>query len=281
MQNPLIIILILGSLLAPSGLLAKDVAPNLALAKHFDGNMKYPFYWVSEKLDGVRCFWDGNQLLTRNGNKIHAPSWFTRSLPKVALDGELWMGRGSFQLLSKVVLDKTPDTQLWNRVSFQVFDLPKEKVPFEQRQQMLRNLVRDANLKHLQWVTQTKMTSLASIQAHLEKLVKLGAEGLMLRTPGNFYTAGRSNHVLKMKLRHDAEARVIAYQAGRGKFENMMGAIWVETHEGKLFKIGTGFSNEERKNPPPIGSEITYSYEGFTEKGLPRFASFERIKPQE
>lgn len=281
MQNTLRIILLLCSLLLPHGLMADNAVPKLALAKHFDGNMAHPFYWVSEKLDGVRCYWDGEKLFTRSGNEIHAPPWFTNNLPSKALDGELWMGRGSFQLLTKVVLDQTPDAKLWDQVSYQVFDLPNENAPFEQRQQKLKDLVAQANLKHLQWVTQTKMTSLDSIYAYLDKMVKRGAEGLMLRTPGNFYESGRSNHVLKMKVRHDAEARVIAYQAGRGKFENMMGAIWVETQEGKLFKIGTGFSNEERKNPPPIGSEITYSYEGFTEKGLPRFASFERIKPQE
>ena len=281
MQHVLIIILLFCSLLLPNWLVAKDAMPELALAKHFDGTMSQPFYWVSEKLDGVRCYWNGEILLTRNGNEIHAPTWFTKGLPKQPIDGELWMGRGSFQLLSKVVLDESPDTQLWNQVTFQAFDLPTEATSFEERQELLKEIIKRADIKHLRWVAQTKMTSLKAIQSHLEKVVSDGAEGLILRTPGSVYEGGRSNHVLKMKLRHDAEARVIAYQAGRGKFENMMGAIWVETQEGKLFKIGTGFSNEERKNPPPIGSEITYSYQGLTEKGIPRFASFKRIKPKE
>ena len=119
------------------------------------------------------------------------------------------------------------------------------------------------------------------IQTYLKDLVDSGAEGLMLRTPDSPYQTGRTNHLLKMKLRKDAEARVIAYQSGRGKFENMMGAIWVEMEDGTLFKIGTGFTNQDRQNPPAIGSDITYSYQGFTEKGLPRFASFERVKAPE
>ena len=281
MQNTFALILLLSCLLVPSWLVAKDSLPDLVLAKHFNGDMKHPFYWVSEKLDGIRCYWDGKVLLTRNSNEIHAPNWFTDSLPSTPLDGELWIGRGSFQLLSKIVLDHKPNTQLWNQVSFQVFDLPASKAPFELRQAKLKEMVVAKNLSHLQWVKQTKMTSLDAIHRHLEKMVEKGAEGLMLHTPNSLYESGRSNHLLKMKVRHDAEARVIAYQAGRGKFENMMGAIWVETQDGKLFKIGTGFSNEERKNPPPIGSEITYSYQGYTEKGLPRFASFIRIKPEE
>jgi DNA ligase-1 len=281
MQNTFVLILMFTCLLIPSWLLAKEVVPGLVLAKHFNGQMEHPFYWVSEKLDGIRCYWDGQSLQTRAGNTIYAPDWFTRGFPNTPLDGELWIARGTFQLLSKIVLDKQPDTQLWNQVSFQVFDLPNSDAPFEIRQDLIKNLVKQQNLSHLQWVQQRKMTSLADIKEHFRTVVKQGAEGLMLRTPEGLYHAGRSDTLLKMKQRDDAEARVIAYQAGRGKFENMMGAIWVETQEGKLFKIGSGFSHEERKNPPPIGSEITYSYQGYTDKGLPRFASFVRVKPQE
>lgn len=281
MQNIFILIALLSCLLLPTWLYAKEVFPSLTLAKHFKDDMTSPSYWVSEKMDGIRCYWNGQELLTRNGRTIHAPEWFTDPLPGVELDGELWIGRGSFQLLTKIVLDKRPSLPLWEQVTFQVFDLPASTALFEIRQKQLKDLVIDTHASHLKLVEQTKMNSLPIIQAHLKDLVDSGAEGLMLRTPGSPYDVGRSNHLLKMKLRQDAEARVIAYQSGRGKFENMMGAIWVEMDDGTLFKIGTGFDNIERKNPPAIGSEITYSYQGFTEKGLPRFASYERIKISE
>ncbi len=281
MQNTLILIVLLGSLLLPSWLLAKDILPQLALAKHFkDSHMTHP-YWVSEKLDGIRCYWNGQQLLTRSGRTIQAPTWFIKKLPEQALDGELWIKRGAYQLLTKIVLDKTPNQQLWQQVSYQVFDLPHSSAPFETRQQQLSDLVDHLNVPNLQWVKQKNMNDLTRIKALLKKVVSNGAEGLMLRAPTSVYTAGRSDNLLKMKLRQDAEGRVIAYQAGRGKFKNMMGAIWVEMPNGTLFKIGTGFSNKERETPPPIGSDITYSYQGFTDKGLPRFASFQRLKERE
>ncbi len=281
MQNSFIIFMLLAILLVPSLLYAKQVLPQLTLAKHFkDSLMTHP-YWVSEKLDGIRCYWDGQQLHTRNGRSIHPPNWFLKNFPAQALDGELWIKRGAYQLVTKTVLDKKPNEKMWREITFQAFDLPHSKMPFELRQQQLQKIITASKVDHLHWVKQQKMTSLPAIKALLEKTSSLGGEGLMLREPDSHYIAGRSNTLLKMKLRQDAEARVIAYQAGRGKFENMMGAIWVEMPSGTLFKIGTGFSNDERATPPPIGSEITYSYQGYTDKGLPRFASFLRLKQKE
>lgn len=281
MQNLFIFMLLLGALLLPSWLYAKDALPRLALAKHFKDEMKTAFYWVSEKLDGVRCYWNGEVLLTRTGNKIHAPSWFTDALPDTQLDGELWIARNRYQRLTKTVLDKTPDDKMWQDVSYQVFDLPGSPAPFELRQQQLKQIVANSQARHLKLVLQKKMNSVSKIKHYLNEMVEQGAEGLMLRTPYSPYESGRSQHLLKMKLRQDAEARVVAYQDGRGKFKNMMGAIWVEMENGALFKIGTGFSHQERENPPAIGSQITYSYQGFTDRGFPRFASYERERQAE
>lgn len=281
MQNTLILLTLLAVLLLPSWLYAKDRLPQLSLAKHFKGQMQTSSYWVSEKLDGIRCYWNGKELKTRSGRTLNAPEWFIKGLPTQALDGELWTGRDGYQALTKIVLDKVPNDNLWQRVSYQVFDLPLNTSPFESRQIILKNIVKASNLPHLSVVKQTQMFDLEKIKTKLNAVIKQGGEGLMLRTPGSLYEGGRSKHLLKMKKRQDAEARVIAYQEGRGKFKNLMGAIWVEMPNGKLFKIGTGFSNVERQNPPPIGSDVTYSYQGYTKKGLPRFASFKRLKEKE
>ena len=281
MSQAMIIFCLVMCLLLPSLLYAKDQLSPLVLAKHFNGAMHNPSYWTSEKLDGIRCYWDGENLQTRNGNIIQAPIWFTQALPQQALDGELWAGRNGYQTVSKIVLDATPDDAQWRKISYQVFDLPHSREPFESRQQSLKLLLEKNTASHVQWVKQTKLESLVAIEKTLASIVDQGGEGLMLRTPGSLYETGRSEHLLKLKIRQDSEARVIAYQAGRGKYENMLGAIWVELENGKMFKIGTGFSDNERKSPPPIGSDITFSHQGFTEKGLPRFASFERIKNKE
>ncbi|GAA6136178.1 DNA ligase [Oceaniserpentilla sp. 4NH20-0058] len=281
MQQALIILGLVLCLLIPSLLLAKDSITPLILAKTFKSSMQHEAYWVSEKLDGIRCYWSGEQLYTRNGNPIHAPTWFIKQLPQTPLDGELWAGRGEYQTVAQTVLDKTPNDKQWREIQFQVFDLPHNKAPFEQRQKTLKSILEDSLRPNVVWVEQTQLRSLAAINKALESVVKNGGEGLMLRPVRSLYEAGRSNNLLKLKPRYDSEARVIAYQAGRGKFENMMGAIWVELSNGKMFKIGSGFSELERKEPPPIGSRVTFSHQGFTEKGLPRFATYERIKVDE
>jgi DNA ligase-1 len=86
----------------------------------------------------------------------------------------------------------------------------------------------------------------------------------------------RSDDLLKLKRFDDAEAIVIAHIEGKGKFSNMLGALVVTTPEAREFKIGSGFSDLQRRDSPAIGSTITYKYQGFTASGLPRFASFRR-----
>lgn len=266
-------------LIVPTWLLAQTAVPPLSLAKSFKADAFNGLYWLSEKFDGMRCYWDGTQLLSRSGHVIHAPAFFTQGLPNEPLDGELWLGRGQYQALMRIVLDEEPNEAQWRQVSFQVFDLPSQKEKhFEARQQRLKQMILDLDLRHVQWVQQEKITDLQTIETRLDELTSKGAEGIMLRPAGSFYLAGRSETLLKYKRRQDAEAKVIAYQAGKGKYDGSVGAIWVEKPDGTLFKIGTGFSDDERDNPPPIGSTITYTYQGYTERGLPRFASFERIR---
>ena len=265
-------------LLLPSWLYAKDHFAPLTLAKNFSTDVQNPVYWVSEKFDGVRCYWDGKMLLTRNGNAIQAPKWFIEQLPNIPVDGELWAGYGGYQTVTSTVFDNVPDDAQWRQISYLVFDLPNSSAVFEERQQLLNAAFAGRPRQNVKLVEHVKLDNLDAIENSLASVMKKGGEGLMLRVPGSLYVPGRSDALLKFKDRQDNEARVIAYQAGRGKYENMMGAVWVELDNGKMFKIGTGFSDEERQNPPPIGSNITFTHQGFTNKGLPRFASFERIR---
>ena len=55
-------------------------------------------WWISEKLDGVRAYWNGQNFYSRNGLLFDAPAWFKVGLPKdTHLDGELWCGREQFE----------------------------------------------------------------------------------------------------------------------------------------------------------------------------------------
>ena len=235
-------------------------------------------YLVSEKYDGVRAIWNGEQLLTRQGHVIAAPAWFTKPLPKVWLDGELWRARGDFDALSGIVRSHVADDTEWRKVYYMVFDMPAAKLPFIERYANYTRLTEQLNAPHIQAVKQQVFHSNQALSAYLDRVVKQGGEGLMLHLASALHQPHRSDALLKLKPYFDDEAEVIAHLPGRGKYTGILGALRVKTPKGIEFSIGTGFSDAERANPPPIGSVVTYKYHGFTNRGIPRFASFLRVR---
>ena len=262
-------------------LLAEAQPPALQLAKVYQPGMPLDGYWVSEKLDGVRAYWDGAQLWSKGGNRIAAPEWFTRGYPDQAMEGELWMGRGRFAEVSAAVHRLRPQAQEWRQIRLMLFDLPESRQPFAVRVQEMRALVAASSSYTLEMITQTPATDHDRLMQQLDKVMARGGEGLMLHHGDSVYHAGRSDAVLKVKSYQDAEARVIGHVGGQGKFAGMLGALQVETADGRRFRLGTGFSDAERRDPPPIGSTVTFKYYGLTATGLPRFASFLRVRRDE
>lgn len=257
---------------------ASTMQPQLAEVYEQDTIRDIEQYLVSEKYDGVRAIWTGQQLITRNGNPIHAPAWFTEPLPHIWLDGELWTQRQDFDALSGIVRTHIPDDYDWANVSYMVFDMPDDSLPFEQRYQNYSALIKQLNVEHIRAVKQQRFSSNHALSEHLQTMVKNGAEGLMLHLATARHRSGRSNALLKLKPYFDAEAVVIAHLPGKGKYTGMMGALRVRNQQGIEFSVGTGFTDLERANPPSVGSTITYKYHGYTNNGLPRFASFLRSR---
>lgn len=252
--------------------------PKLALAQTYQKTEDLAQFWVSEKLDGVRAYWDGSQLISRQGNRYIAPDWFVAGFPEQPLDGELWINRGNFESLLSTVRKMTPVDAEWQNVKYMVFDSPASSSNFTDRLKELESLISSHPIPHLQLVEQFKINDHQSLQNKLKQIVDAGGEGLMLHRGNSFYRSGRTGDILKVKVYQDAEAVVIAHLPGKGKYKDILGAILVETPEGKRFKIGSGFKDEERKTPPPIGAVITYKYFGLTRKGIPKFASYLRIR---
>jgi DNA ligase-1 len=255
-------------------------APALLLAKVYNDQTDLNDYWISEKLDGVRAYWDGQQLISRQGNRFAAPAWFTAGFPDEPLDGELWMGRGTFDVLSGTVRQQTPEDDQWRKVNYMVFDMPIPELTFNERLARLTQLIAAQGIPHLQLVEQYKVTDRATLMQDLERVVAQGGEGLMLHRGASLYRAARSDDLLKLKTYEDAEAVVIAHLPGKGRYEGMMGSLLVEMPNRRRFKIGTGFSDAQRADPPSIGSTITYKYFGKTNSELPRFASFLRMREE-
>ena len=256
-------------------------SPALALAGVYEKGVQLEDYWVSEKLDGVRAYWDGEQFWSRGGNIYRAPAWFTQHFPDAEMDGELWMGRGRFAELSGAARRLEPVDASWREIRFMVFDLPTMDQPFSDRVAAMKALLVPSPSPFVSMVEQRRATSHEALMSALDSVVAQGGEGLMLRRGNSLVTAGRSNDLLKVKRYQDAEAVVVAHLPGEGKFEGMLGSIRVERDDGRQFRIGTGFSDAERRNPPPVGAMITYKHFGYTSTGLPRFASFLRLRDDE
>ena len=252
-------------------------SPDVLLAQNAPLGLDPAGYWVSEKLDGVRALWDGRTLRFRSGRTVAAPPWFTAKLPATPLDGELWMGPGTFDALSGAVRRTRPVDAEWQKVKFMVFELPKAAGTFTQRIWQMQAIVKAAGWGQLLAVEQAEIATHAALQARLKAVIAAGGEGLMLHRASAPVTSGRSDVLLKLKAVQDAEAEVVGHVSGKGKFEGMLGALEVKTASGLRFKLGTGLSDAQRHNPPAIGSMVTYTYRDVTPSGKPRFASFLRL----
>jgi DNA ligase-1 len=234
-------------------------------------------FLVSEKFDGVRGVWDGRVLRFRSGRSVPAPAWFTARLPAEPLDGELWLGRGRFDELSGTVRKAVPVEAEWRQLRYMVFELPQAEGAFEARARHLAAIVERSAWPQLVAVAQAPVADRAALQRRLDATVAQGGEGLVLHRAAAPYRTGRSDDMLKLKPELDTEATVVAHHAGHGKYEGMLGALEVRTPQGRQFLIGTGFRDEQRRDPPAVGSAVTYRYRDLTSTGLPRFASFLRV----
>lgn len=251
--------------------------PPPMLATSFRAGIDIAGYLVSEKLDGVRARWDGRELLTRAGNRIDAPAWFTAGWPTQPIEGELWIGRGKFQQVSDLARALQADASAWRQVRFMAFDLPSSSQPFASRTRELRVLVEQVALPQLQRISQLNFATRAQLDAWLDAVASGGGEGLMLHHALAHYRAGRSDDLLKYKRWDDAEARVVGYRAGKGKYVGMVGALLVQDAHGRYFALGSGLRDADRTRPPAIGTRVTFRYNGLTAKGTPRFARFQRV----
>ena len=251
--------------------------PALLLANVYAGQVDPTAYLVSEKYDGVRAIWDGSALRFRSGRPVPAPAWFIGCLPKQPLDGELWLGRGRFDALSGLVRRDPSDDAAWREVRYMLFELPDAPGSFEERARAIVALVRGAGCPALQAVEQTRVGNRADLKRRLDRTVAQGGEGLMLHLASAPYATGRSDVLLKLKPYLDTEAKVVGHRPGKGKHAGRMGALELQTPAGLRFRLGTGFSDAQRSDPPPIGSLVTYRYRDLTPSGRPRFASFLRI----
>lgn len=249
-------------------------APPLLLAREAPPVLDPAGWLVSEKFDGVRAYWDGRRLRSRSGRVIAAPPAFLAGLPSAALDGELWLGRGRFEALAGLVQRSDASESDWATVRYMVFDLPGAQGRFAERYARLQAMASPGGV--WQVAPQVQLASPAALAQRLREVLDGGGEGLVLHRADSLWHAGRSSALLKLKPRPDDEAVVIGFEPGRGRLTGLVGALRVRDAQGREFRIGSGLSDALRRQPPPVGSRISFHYRGRTASGVPRHASYWR-----
>lgn len=262
----------LGIMLAAQSHAAEHMLPQVYM-----GRKDVSGWLMSEKLDGVRGYWDGKQLLSKNGTVFNPPAAFIRDLPPFPLEGEIWAGRQSFEQTISIVKKQQPHNG-WLQLKFAIFDVPKTDGSFTHRIAEAKNWFAQHPSPYAFVILQTKVLDRAQLEQELRRIEELGGEGLIVRKPNARYKAGRSTEILKVKNHQDAEATVVAHMPGKGRNQGRLGSLLVELCDGRQFKIGGGFSDAERKEPPPVGAVITFKFYGKYQSGIPKFPSFLRIR---
>jgi DNA ligase-1 len=274
---PLLLTLVLPSVSAKDSV---TTPPAIVMAEIYRPEMDPTRYLMSEKLDGVRAIWDGDKLKFRSGRLVAAPAWFVAGLPSEPLDGELWLKRGGFDELSGIVRKSEAVDAEWRRVRYMVFELPGAPGTFTERVARIEAIVQRQNHPWIQTIEQFRVPSRDELSAAFQRVVRHGGEGLMLHLADAPYVTGRSDVLLKLKPLQDAEATVIAHIPGRGRLQGNLGALEVQTSDGKRFRLGSGFRAADRRKPPPIGATVTYRYQELSKGGIPRFPRYWRVRQE-
>ena len=253
-------------------------ASEVMLPLVYEGNIDFPDWLMSEKFDGVRGYWDGRRLLSKSGKPFDPPPAFTRNFPDFPVEGELWGGRNTFEKTIGIIKQQGPHDG-WLELQFAIFDVPKAPDGFEKRLSQAAKWFDEHPSEYAFVIEHRPVVSQKHLDSALHRIEKLGGEGIILRKRGSPYSPGRSRDILKVKSYDDTEAVVIAQLPGKGRNAGRMGALLVALPDRNIkFKIGTGFSDAVREDPPPVGSHITFKYYGFYASGIPRFPSFLRIR---
>jgi DNA ligase-1 len=261
---------------SPKAPAAPKALPPVMVVQDWDWKSDPTGWWASEKYDGCRAWWDGKNLVSRRGNVYGAPDWFKAHLPRIVLDGELWLGRGLFP--ETVGLSRGGSPEDWKRMHYRVFDAPAAPGSFEQRLVLLHTEVQLAGFECLSVVEQHKISSTAHLLDLLDAVEKENGEGLVLRRPGSLYVAGDSTDAQKVVRVKTAEAVIIGHTRGTGNRTGGCGALVCRLPNGTEFKVGTGLKWRDVESPPPVGTTITFGFKLLTKDGVPREPRFIRVR---
>ena len=250
--------------------------PNLLLLKSYKEDVNVTGWLMSEKLDGIRGYWTGKKLISRSGKEFAIPKWFVKNFPPFEIDGELWTKREDFEHISSIVNQQKPHDG-WRELIYNIFEVPHQKGGLMLRLEVLKKWLQKHPNSFIKIISQEPCKNREHLKNRLKKVEALGAEGLVVRNPLALYIDKRTSEALKVKSFQDDECLVSGYTKGHGKFKALVGALLCSWH-GKVLKIGSGLSDEDRKKPPLLNTNITFKYNGLTKYGNPKFPVFLRVR---
>lgn len=250
--------------------------PKLFSLKVYRDDLNVTGWVMSEKLDGVRAYWDGDQLISRSGRVLSPPRSFTQGFPPFALDGEIWSRRGEFEHIASIVNTKENKVG-WDELTYNIFEVPHQKGGLLQRLNVLEAYLHLHTAEKLHILNQMIVNDEEDVRSFFEKVIARGGEGIVLRDPNEAYYTGRTSSALKYKPFTDAECMITDVIEGKGKFSGQMGAVKCD-YQGKIIKIGSGFTSEQRKRSFEIGTVVSFKYYGFTHLGNPKYPVFLRVR---
>jgi len=253
------------------GVILNAQKPELFLLNVYSKDKNITNWYMSEKYDGVRAYWDGKKLISRGGKVFKVPKFFLKDFPKHKLDGELWTKRGDFSSVVSIVKQKSP-TNDWKKVKYMVFEVPEADGNLTQRLSLVKETA------YIKLIKQIKVRDKKHLEEFLKDIEKKGAEGVVVRDGSLAYYVGRDDNALKVKSYIDDECEVVGYNKGHGRNDGLIGSLSCRMKNMQVIKIGSGLNDKQRKLPPKIGSIITFKYYGLTSKGNPRFPVFLRVR---
>ena len=251
------------------------------LAKQWNPTkIDYSGWYASIKQDGYRAIWTGGYLQSRNGIYYNTPKWFTRYFPiNVSLDGELFIPGATFEEHGALRRSNSTD-QIWKRVEFHVFDIPKSNKQFKQNYKKLQKFDNHGPIRVLH---QQKVHDNVHARRLADDIISGGGEGLMLRNPASIYVDKRTSDLVKIKDVRRASAVIVGHTSGKGRNWNLVGAYVCRfiNEDSKhssddnrsltnTFKVGN-LSDDMRNTPLKVGTIIDVLYQSLTRKNTPRF----------
>jgi DNA ligase-1 len=156
--------------------------------------------WLSEKLDGVRAYWNGSNLISKNSKTLYCPNWFTEGLPSgISLDGELWMGRGKLENTMATLNSSDINESSWKDMKYMIFDLVGCKKPIEDRMKEMEEM-KSKLPSHIEVLKRIECTGNDELIELLKEIIENGGEGLMVNKPQSIYIGERTRTILKVKV---------------------------------------------------------------------------------